>query len=108
FTSSLPPRTPLFPYTTLFRSEKVAHLVSELDGGDLSRRERRAKLADRRVAVSAQGRYTVGGSVSIGTFVFRSSAALFSIPSRACVRSRSGSSISREGAFGCSVTECRE
>ena len=88
--------------------QEVADLVSELDGGDLSRCERGAKLADRPEAVSAQGRYTVGGSVAIGTFVFRSSAALFSIPSRACVRSRSGSSISREGVFGCSVTECRE
>jgi hypothetical protein len=77
-----------------FVFEQVAELRGELDRGDLALVERLTQRGDGREPVSAQGRKTVGGSVAIGTRVFRSSAALFSIPSRACCARRAGSSMS--------------
>src|SRR5581483_8592019 len=75
--------------------QEIAVLVGELERGDLVSPERVPQLRDGREAVSAQGRYTVGGSVAIGTRCLRSSCALLSIASRACAASTSGSSLTR-------------
>src|SRR2546430_15689574 len=43
-----PPRSTLFPYTTLFRSRAVPAAVEHLLGDELRRRRRRARLAPQR------------------------------------------------------------
>ena len=81
--------------------ETGAGLLGKLHGRYPAPPERVPKLGDGRIAMIAQGRYTVGGSVAIGTRCLRNSVAFFSTVAFASSASREGSSTGRvSSCFG--------